>query len=73
MAIEEDELQLAKEKAIEAHKFEEAAAILNRQDGIDDRLTELARRLIGDWIKRHVGFTVEPDRRARDDGGAGKA
>jgi hypothetical protein len=48
MAVEVDELQLAKEKAIQAHEFEEAAAILNRQDGIDDRLTELARRLIGE-------------------------
>jgi hypothetical protein len=48
MAVEEDELQLAKEKAIEAHEFEEAAVILNRQDGIDDRLTELVRRLIGE-------------------------
>jgi hypothetical protein len=48
MALEEDELQLAKEKAILAHNFEVAAALLHRQDKIDDRLTELVRRLIGE-------------------------
>jgi hypothetical protein len=36
------------EKAILAHNFEAAAALLHRQDKIDDRLTELVRRLIGE-------------------------
>ena len=48
MALEEDELQLAKEKAILYQNFEVAAALLHRQDKIDDRLTELVRRLIGE-------------------------
>jgi hypothetical protein len=45
MAMEEYELDLAKWKAVEAHDFEVAAAYLNQQDEIDDRITELVLRL----------------------------
>jgi hypothetical protein len=48
MAVEQVELQVAKEKALESRNFELAAAIQNRQDGIDDRITEVVRRLIGE-------------------------
>jgi hypothetical protein len=44
MAVEADELEQAKERAIEAHDFELAARLLHRQDEIDDRISELVRR-----------------------------
>jgi hypothetical protein len=45
LAIKVDELQLAKEQALEAHEFELAAAYLNQQQKIDDRITESVREL----------------------------
>jgi hypothetical protein len=47
MSIEEESLQLAKLEAVLAKDFEAAAAFLNRQDGIEDRIIELVRRIEG--------------------------